>query len=354
VPLFAVGAAFYDGGMIRSLQFTLLIVATLAAGCQPQAPESTLTGRTMGTTYTVRAPDCLSGACKQDVASAIEARLQELENRFSHYQADSELSRFNQHTSTAWFPVSSELAALTQMALEVSRLSDGAFDITVAPAVNAWGFGPENPAGSIHRPPDDASVQQAKQTISYRQLHVRTSPPALRKTNPLLTLDMSAIAKGYAVDQLVYLLEADGHKSFLIEIGGEVRAAGMRPDGLSWRIAIESPEPQPGMEFIVQPENNAVATSGDYRNYFEHDGKRYSHAMDPTTGRPVNNQLAAVSVIAPSAAQADALATALWVMGLERGMELATQQNVAALFMERDGTQLKAHRNEAFSGYLLR
>jgi len=354
LPLFAVPAAFYDDGMSRALQFTLLIVATLAGGCQPQSPESTLTGRTMGTTYTVQVSGCSSGACKQEIARAIDVRLQELENRFSHYRANSELSRFNQHASTEWFPVAPEFASLALMALEVSRLSEGAFDITVAPAVNGWGFGPDDPVGNGRRPPDDASVRQTRQRIDYRQLRARTSPPALRKANPSLTLDMSAIAKGYAVDQLAYLLEAAGYQNFLIEIGGELRAAGSRPDGRSWRIAIEAPEPQLEIEFIVQPGNNAVATSGDYRNFFEHNGIRYSHAMDPTTGRPVDNHLAAVSVIAPSAAQADALATALLVMGLERGQNLATRHNIAALFIERDGSNLVAHRNEAFSTYLVR
>jgi thiamine biosynthesis lipoprotein len=308
----------------------------------------------MGTTYTVRIGNCAPVACERNIAPAIETRLQELENRFSHYQPDSELSRFNQHAATNWFPVSTELATLVQLAGDISQLSGGAFDITVAPAVNAWGFGPQNPMEIDPQPPDDAAVLRAKQTIGYQQLAVQITPPALKKTTPALTLDMSAIAKGYAVDQLAYLLEAAGFENFLVEIGGELRTAGTRPDGQNWRIAIEPPDLQRGIEFIVQPENNAVATSGDYRNYFEHHGIRYSHAINPANGRPVNDQLASVSVIAPSAAQADALATALMVMGTKSGMDLATRQNIAALFIERDGTQLKAQYSDAFTTYLLR
>lgn len=339
--------------MSRPLQFTLLIVATLVGGCQPQAPESMLTGRTMGTSYTVRIVNC-TGECEQGMARAIKSRLLALEHRFSHYQHDSELSRFNRHTTTDWFPASTELVAVAQLALEISQLSEGAFDITVGSAVNLWGFGPRDLDHKDGQPPDDTSVQLARTAIDYRQLNVRHSPPALQKTNPALTLDMSAIAKGYAVDQLAYLLENAGFTNFLIEIGGELRAAGARPDGQNWRIAIEPPAATRGIEFIVQPGNNAVATSGDYRNFFEHNGMRYSHAIDPASGRPVNSQLAAVSVIAPNTAQADALATALLVLGLERGMALATQQDIAAVFIERDGAQFIAHRTEAFSSYLLR
>ena len=283
---------------------------------------------------------------------AIAKLLEAQEQQFSHYRSDSEVSRFNQHDSKDWFPVSAELAELAQLANEISQLSEGAFDITVAPAVNIWGFGPdaEGADGSI---PEAAILARTGRSIGYQNLLIRRSPPALGKTQTALAIDMSAIAKGHAVDQLAYALEQDGHTDYLIEIGGELRTSGSRPDGKAWRIGLEAADKALPIEFVVAPGNNAVATSGDYRNFFVRAETRYSHAIDPATARPIRHGLAAVSVVAPSAAQADGLATALLVLGMERGMQLAIKHDIAALFTARGADGLSTRATPALSAYLL-
>ncbi len=316
-------------------------------------PDSVLTGHTMGTTYTVRIAGCAPAACGERQHAAIRAMLAAQEQIFSHYREDSEISRFNRHGDTAWYPVSAELAELTKLATAISELSQGAFDISVAPAVNAWGFGPPAALTGARALPDAALLADAGHAIGYRKLRIRSSPPALRKLHPQLQLDMSAIAKGHAVDQLAYMLEDSGYPNYLVEIGGELRAAGVRSDGKPWRVGLEAPDGGLPVKFIITPGSNAVATSGDYRNFFVSDGTRYSHALDPRRARPVNHGLAAVSVVAPSAAQADALATALLVLGPEHGLQLATEQHIAALFTLRSGTELQTRATPELAAYLL-
>lgn len=339
--------------MIRARRFCAVIVTIVAGGCQPPPADTVLTGRTMGTTYTVRITGCPQATCGNRRQHAITMLLEAQEQRFSHYREDSEISRFNRHAATGWFPVSAEFAELAVLAREISALSNGAFDITVAPAVNKWGFGPART--SIANPgdtPDETDLANIRQDIGYRNLRIRQVPPALGKNRPTLTVDMSAIAKGHAVDQVACLLEQNGHDNYLVEIGGELRTAGNRPDGKSWRIGLESAQAGTPVEIIVTPGNNAVATSGDYRNYFERDGKRYSHMLDPASSRPVDNGLTAVSVIAPGAAQADALATALLVAGAERGMQLATENDIAALFTAIQNNTTSVRYSPAFAAYL--
>ncbi len=339
--------------MLCLRRLAAVIVTIVAGGCQPAPPDSVLTGHTMGTTYTVRITGCAPADCGARQHAAIEAMLEAQEQRFSHYREDSEISRFNRHGDSAWFPVSAELAELAELAAAISELSRGAFDISVAPAVNAWGFGPPAALSGNSALPDAATIAGAGQAIGYRNLQIRLSPPALRKLLPQLQLDMSAIAKGHAVDQLAYLLEDSGHRNYLVEIGGELRTAGVRADGTPWRVGLEAPDGGLPVQFIITPGSNAVATSGDYRNFFVRDGTRYSHTLDPLSARPVNHGLAAVSVIAPSAAQADALATALLVLGPERGLVLATEQHIAALFTLRSGTELQTRATPELAAYLL-
>lgn len=330
-----------------------VIVATFVAGCQSGRTDVVITDRTMGTTYTVRIAGCALADCEGHYRALIGARLAELNGIFSHYDPDSELSRFNRHDGTDWFAVTPELAEVAALALQVSVLSDGAFDVTVAPAVDAWGFGPTE---RRQHAPDDIERATLIKRIDYRQLTARTDRPALRKTIAGLSVDLSAIAKGYAVDQLAYLLEGDGMTNYLVEIGGEVRSGGVRADGQPWRIGIEQPENNDGptIEYIVTPGSMAVASSGDYRNYYRQDGRRVSHTIDPATAMPVTNDIAAVSVIAPSAAQADALATALMAMGENEGMALAEREQLAVLISTRNAGGLRTRYTPAFAAYLLR
>lgn len=325
------------------------IVAVLSAGCQPSQPAADISGRTMGTLYSVQTTACPGNACDAELASTIDSELQRLTAIFSHYDDASDLSRFNATEGTDWVDVPPELADVVAVATGVSALTSGAFDVTVADAVDAWGFGPA---------PRPLEAPAARVAAGYENLSWRMSPPALRKQVVPLRIDLSAIAKGYAVDRLAYLLEARGINDYIVEIGGELRTAGNRPDGKPWRIGIERPDmkdgSQPGIEFVVVPGNAAVASSGDYRNAFELDGERVSHTIDPRAGAPVDNQLAAVSVIAPSAAQADALATAFMVLGAEAGQTLAEREGIAALFTVRAGDALDSTATTAFRSYLLK
>jgi len=327
----------------------ILLVAGLS-GCDSREAELRLEGRTMGTTYTVQTIDCDSTEC-DSIGLQVDARLEELSQCLSHYDPESELSAFNNYPGTDWFPVSTELATVVDYALAISKQSDGAFDISIGPAVDAWGFGP---TAGIPAEPSEEQLAASLLHSGYTKLAVRASPPAIRKDDPLIRLDLSALAKGYAVDQLVYLLEDRGIQNYLVEIGGEIRTAGIRGDGKPWRIGIQPPADGLDLEFVVEPGDAAVATSGDYRNYFMLGDRRVSHTIDPASAQPVNNNVMSVSVIAPDAMQADALATALMVMGPEAGVEFATAHDIAALIIKRTGDSSLAVMSPAFERYRAR
>jgi thiamine biosynthesis lipoprotein len=330
---------------------TLVILFT---GCTEPPAELQLAGATMGTTWTVRVADCETANCGS-LDAAFTERLQELTGRLSHYEPASELSRFNDHAGTDWFPAPTDLTTVVAYAQKVSRQTDGAFDITVAPAVNVWGFGPaDTDLSSTGLPnPSSAQLAQALEHSGYSKLSVRESPGALRKTDPLVRLDLSALAKGYAADQLAYLIETAGSTNYMVEIGGEVRTSGFRPDAEPWRIGIQPPDASLAIEFVVTPGDAALATSGDYRNYYMLDDRRISHTIDPASGAPVTNNLASVSVIAPDTMQADALATAIMVMGAEAGMKFARGNNIAVLIIQRTPDGTHASMSPEFEPYLL-
>jgi thiamine biosynthesis lipoprotein len=347
---------------LKSPLIIILMIATgiLLAWLIPSAPDEegwVYKGHTMGTTFTVRAASCPQTNC-DSLNSPIDDRLTVLTQRLSHYAADSELTAFNKYAGTNWFSVSHDLFTVVEYALELSAQSDGAFDVTVAPAVNAWGFGPKT-SSEI---PDTAQIERAAQLTGFGKVAIRAPsppgeeenfPPALRKIDPGVTLDLSAIAKGYAVDQLSLLLESNGINNYLVEIGGEIRTSGMHPAGHPWRIGIEAPDGDLSINFIVTPGDGAVATSGDYRNFYIVDGKRVSHTIDPRTGRPVTHRLASVSVVLPTAGQADAIATLMMVLGPTAGLELAESMQIPALFFVREQDQLRSFYSTRMKSYLL-
>ena len=335
---------------MHKLLATTLLPVLLAAGlnsCEQPDPELQLEGATMGTTYAVQSIGCDSGECEH-IEELVDARLKEISSHLSHYDPASELSAFNDYRGTDWYPVSAELGAVVEYALKVSEQSGGAFDISVATAVDAWGFGPTD---GLQAEPAAATLATALSHSGYTKLASRASPRAIRKDDPLIRLDLSALAKGYAVDQLAYLLEDHGIQNYLVEIGGEVRTAGVRSDGKPWRIGIQPPADGLDLEFVVQPGDSAVATSGDYRNFYMLGDRRISHAIDPGTAQPVDNRVMSVSVIAPDAMQADALATALMVMGSEAGSEFARTRGIAALIIERTEHGSKAISTPEFDHY---
>lgn len=290
-----------------------------------------LTGTTMGTSYSVKIVDLPAAIDSKILDRDIAQLLAEVNGLMSTYQEDSELSCFNRSRSTHWIAVSSELVKVLAEAQKISRLSGGAFDVTVGPLVNLWGFGPSQHTDKI---PSLHQVEIEKEKVNFKLLKVRNLPPALKKQRGDIYVDLSAIAKGYGVDRVAELLESQGIHNYLVDIGGEERIKGYGPEGIPWRIAIEQPVTgERKVERILELTAGAVATSGDYRNYFEQSGKRYSHIIVPSTGWPITHKLASVTVLTAMAIHADALATTLLVLGPEQGFQLAEREQIAALFL---------------------
>ena len=275
----------------------------------------------MGTTYQVK---LITGYFKSTsgLKDKIDKRLQTINQSMSTYLPDSEISRFNAIQDTREkLAVSDDFLQVMLAARDIYEKTGGAWDGTIKPLVNLWGFGNTRQA---HQVPDESEIEKQMRWIGFQ--HIDIFPEGyLQKKRSTITLDLASIAKGYAVDQISDLLQASGIEHFLVEIGGEVFAAGYRKDGQPWRVGINRPSTTASTTDVYQVvplHNRAMATSGDYRNYFETGGKRFSHIIDPRTGYPVNNAVVSVSIVADSCMFADGLATAIMVMGLEQGMAL--------------------------------
>lgn len=314
------------------LALVLLAVGQAAATDVDQRPMRQARGQTMGTVYDVKIFDPPADL-PEDWKSVVDRELRRVNDQMSTYLESSELSRFNQSDSTQWFGVSSETARVVSRALQIHEASDGAFDVTIFPLVSAWHFGPGE---RTNAPPTQARIDQLLPLVGSQWLEVRHDPPALRKQRSELTVDLSAIAKGHGVDRVVGLLRNLGATNVFVDIGGDLRVTGDK-GGEPWRIGIQQPDVQGTVVAIAHPlRDAAMATSGDYRNFFEHQGRRYSHTIDPRTGRPVEHAVASVTVIAEDCMTADAWATALNVLGADAGMELAQRLGIDALMMVRD------------------
>lgn len=345
--------------MRRHLPTALLLTLIAAVGVGALMPvmrgsddgRTVLTGPTMGTRYRVVIRHEPGAADRERWRELIESPLDRIDRRMSTWRSDSTVSRFNRSEVTDWFEVSASLARLARQAQRIAEATGGAFDLTVAPLVDLWGFGPGGRAEAL---PDDAAVREALERVGYEHLNVRMDPsPALKKAVPGVAIDLSAIAKGHAADGVAGELASLGAvRGCLVEVGGEIRVRGRGPGGRDrrgWRVGIEAPTFRRGAvsRRIALP-GGGLATSGDYRNFFMEDGERYSHTLDPRTGRPVRHSLASVSVAHDSAALADAWATALLVLGPEEGYELAKRKGLAACFMSRDQQQIEQRMTPAF------
>lgn len=329
--------------------FSLL---TLIA-CSDRTISNQINGSTMGTYYQISliTPTALALDESTQLQQAIEQRLKNINQQMSTYLADSDITRFNQSTSTDWVSVPKALADITHNALIVSEQSHGAFDPTIYPLVKLWGFG-EQFRSTI---PKQVTLDHTKDNTGYQFLSVQLNPPALKKTKPSIMLDLSAIAKGYAVDQLSDLLIEAGYENHMVDIGGEIVAKGTNSKQQPWRIGIEKPSSHVSQRTAVQGislNNQSIATSGSYRNYFEQEGKRYSHTIDPNTGKPVDHTLASATVIHPSNQWADAYATTLMVLGAEKGLAFAEQHKLAVYLISHEGSELKTQHSSAFEPYL--
>lgn len=334
----------------------LSLVPLLALGCgraEPQTVTTTdssaaswsLEGSVMGTTW--HATGTFRGELElAQVLRAINTALDRVDLLMSTYKPDSELSRFNAAPAEAPFPVDPETAMVVESALDLAATSGGAFDPTVMPLVNLWGFGP---AGRNLEPPSAEALAAARAAMGWEEIQVRRPPdaqPQLWKARTALQLDLSAIAKGYGVDAACAALDALGIPDYMVEVGGELRCKGLAPSGKPWRIGIDAPgdmsQPGANLQTVLEPGDAAVATSGDYRNYREVDGKRVSHTIDPRTGMPLQHGLASASVLAPTCMMADALATACMVLGREAGLALiAATADTEAMLIEHDGERFQ-------------
>jgi thiamine biosynthesis lipoprotein len=297
-----------------------------------------LVGGTMGTSYSVTVKGYVSRAATDRLYQKIEVELAEVNQEMSTWIKDSEISRFNRSTNTEPFQTSEAFAQVVGAALELSASTGGAFDPTLNPLLNLWGFG-SGSGNERRKVPSDAEIAKVKNQTGWHQLHVDEKTSTLWKSIPGLQLDLGAIAKGYGVDAVGHLLDREGYKNWFVEIGGEVAVRGTNPDGVPWRIGIQFPTTNPvvdRLQGILNLAQGAVATSGDYRNYIEQDGLLYSHILDPRSGRAALSDTASVTVSAPDCMHADGIATALFVMGADEGLAWVEKQpEVEALFLVR-------------------
>lgn len=269
----------------------------------------------------------------------VEQSLMPVTTQLSNWSDTSEISRFNALSSTEPVAISKALSEVMQVAREVHERSLGSFDVTVAPLIELWGFGASAPLARAV--PTSEAIDRALQAVGQAHwLELRAEAPAtLRKRRPETSVYLAALAKGYGIDTVARALREQGWRDFMVEIGGDIYASGTNVRGAAWRIGVERPEAgRRSVHQVVDATDVGLATSGDYRNYFQEDGVRYSHIIDATTGRPVTHTTASVTVVAESATLADAWATALLALGLERGMPVAERWGLAALFVSRDPT----------------
>ncbi len=333
----------------------LAAILVCVAGCDRRPWFYETHGETMGTTYTVKVAwvQADSSQDKTNRAAEIEARvageLRQTNDAMSTYIEDSEISRLNRAAENVPFGVSPELYDVLQMARQVSEETGGAFDVTVAPAVDAWGFGPQPPA---ELPPAEEALDALRNSIGFDKLHLDDAAHTVTKLAPGMRIDLSAIAKGYGVDRVALALENLGYTHYMVEIGGEVRTAGHNRDGVPWRIGIEQPTAGGrSVRRTVPLSGLAMATSGDYRNFRDEDGMHYAHTIDPRTARPVTHSLASVTVLHGQCAMADAYATAFMVLGPEEGRATAERLGLPVLFiLHAGGDAFEERVTTAFPG----
>jgi thiamine biosynthesis lipoprotein len=324
--------------------FGVLVVAFY--GCERPLAVMGFSGATMGTSYDVLVETDVGTADSVRLGAVIEFELARVNQVMSTYDARSDVSRFGRYSGTDPVPVDRSLLEVLESALEVSRRSGGAFDPTVGPLVDAWGFGPEDVT-----PPDSASSAALRKLVGFTRLVPDLESGTLAKTHPEVRIDLSGVAKGFAAERIGIALRELGYENALVDVGGELRAVGTHMDGRPWRVALEGPgAASPGPLGTVDLVDEAVATSGDYRNFYEDRGVLYAHIIDPRSGSPIPYRGFSVSVVHPDAAIADAWATALTVLGPDEGFELAEREGLAAVFTWRSPEGVQSRETSALAG----
>ncbi|MCV2883614.1 FAD:protein FMN transferase [Aestuariibacter sp. AA17] len=329
---------------IRIFALFLLVFVISACSQQPIVTEAHIQGQTMGTSYNVKFVNTLD-ADVPSLKSQIDTRLEGINTLMSTYDPNSELSRLNNSNGSQPFKVSAETEHVLLEAVRLHELSEGYLDVTVGPLVNMWGFGPDKRPVTI---PSDTEISAVRDFVGIE--HISIENGLVTKSHKNTYIDLSTIAKGYGVDAIAELVEKQGIENYLVEIGGEMRVKGNKASGTAWKIAIEKPvSKERAIQRIVSIGDNAIATSGDYRNYYEENGVRYSHLIDPITGAPITHNLVAVTVIHPSSMTADGVATALNVMGKDKAIHIAEKYNLAVLLITRENGEFKEYTSPRFS-----
>lgn len=315
-----------------------LLAAFALSACmgEEEAKVLKLSGKTMGTTYNVVAVGVPGDVSEEALSADVESVLADVNSKMSNWDKKSEVTLFNVSTETAPVKISGDFVTVMSAANQVHDLSDGKFDVTLGPLIELWGFGPRKPEDPV---PSDGDITAALAFVGQKdRLTLDEAGSTISKSAAEVGINLSAIAKGFGIDAVAGKLKALGIENYMVEIGGDLVAAGENEKGEDWKIGIEKPEPgEKVVELVVEIEDRGLATSGDYRNFVEHEGVRYSHIIDPTTGRPITHRTTSVSVIAESAMMADAWATAMLVLGSERGLEIAEANNIAVYFISRGG-----------------
>jgi thiamine biosynthesis lipoprotein len=326
----------------------LIFFALLFAGCGMKN-DFEFSGKTMGTTYHIKIVAGILENTKM-LKNEIDMRLDEINKSMSTFRKDSEISRFNAHQTVGEkFRISDDFYNVMTVAKTIYEETAGAWDGTVKPLVDLWGFGKSE---NKHTIPEKAQIAALLDKIGFDNIEI-FADHYLSKRNPSITLDLASIAKGYGVDQVAAVIRANGIKDFLVEIGGEVFASGLRRDKKKWRIGINKPQksaPFDQVYKVVELQDKGFATSGDYRNYFEVNQKRFSHVIDPRNGYPVDNSVVSVSIIANTCTFADGLATAIMVLGHKKGLDLVNRLDNTECFIvtqKKDGT-LVNHYSKGF------
>ncbi|MBT4233911.1 MAG: FAD:protein FMN transferase [Marinovum sp.] len=318
-------------------KFAGLIGIFLLSGCfwSSQTPKTIrILGETMGTTYRVTVVDAPDALTQENLSEGITATLATVNAKMSNWDPASEVSQFNKRQSTDPAQISEAFVHVLAAAHDIHLQSDGKFDITLAPLINLWGFGPKTPDAAV---PSDKDIETARSLVGQdRYLTLNATARTLQKHQAGISVNLSAIAKGYGVDAVAEYLRENGIERYLVEIGGDLITAGLNPEGKAWSIGIEKPDAAKStVQTILNLSDQAMATSGDYRNFNEYDGVRYSHIIDPTTGRPILHRTASVTVLADTAMAADGWATAMLVLGDQVGMSLAEKHGIAVLFITK-------------------
>ena len=336
--------------------FLSFMVVCLLAACddpQPSAgPEGmVLEGRTMGTFWRVSLAGVPSER-REALQKAVQQRLDEDDHELSTWKSDSVLSRFNQYRGTDPQPVSNNMADIVTLSLRIGQQTQGAMDITIGPLVNLWGFGPDK---QPVKTPDAQQIAAARALTGLQHLQVinRAGQAYLQKDLPALYVDLSTVGEGFATDHLARLMEQEGINNYLVSVGGAVLTRGKNAQGRDWQVAIQKPtDKENAVQAIVDLQGHGISTSGSYRNYYELEGKRISHVIDPASGQPIQHKLVSATVIATTALEADGWDTGLMVLGTERAKALALRDKLAVYLIFKQGDHFESWMSPQFTAFI--